>query len=735
MSSANAFIDDAAQEARYRFRTDIEWVQYADLRKWVAKDPLSVAFFYFSEIEHAAARLFDGHRSLKTVEDILKRAFPRQGVSEGWLHVLLHKWRQSNLLIPTKQTANRFRPKRSSMRSFISQALLSPLAIRVPLVKPKGYSLALEQIANVLFSKWIVLFAAVLGFAIVFVVASSILSQPRLLLFDATQFQGNRWVLLFLSYVAIKSLHELGHVLACVRWGANCREIGVMFLFFTPCLYCDTTDCWKLQSRWKRAAIGAGGIYVEFLIAIVAGMVWLLANDGLIRSISGSAMLVCTLGTILVNGNPFFRYDGYYVLSDVWGVPNLSEQSTRALNRSLVLVLGGGRLRRDEYDANPWILVAFALASMVYRIMMLGLILWFAWNALVPLGLGFIAVLAMVTTVIAFAHGTTRFFGGLMSEFFAPVPIKRVRFAMLILLLVSALSIAATVPIPGYVRARGYLDFADSVPIFIKETARVKSISDLQSRFQLGEVLFELESPEKQLESLELRGEIAIIAAKIELLKKNSTNDAASAYEIPTQLEVLRELQAQLELLQPQLDSLVQTAPFEGRFLPTSNSVLTAIASPSKESHLAHLMSSDRVGCMLEKGSLVGWFTNHKKPFLRVLVPESEMKSLVPGTNANYILDSRTHDCIAARVIRLAPDPVDEVPAELAHEPWLVASRDAQGKLKPSQPHYEVRLEPTVEMPTESKGAVATVQFQVANRTALEHLIRYVRLTFRSNPN
>ena len=156
---------------------------------------------------------------------------------------------------------------------------------------------------------------------------------------------GDRWWYLAACYVVAKSLHELGHGLACVRYRAYCRELGVMFLCLAPCLYCDTTDAWKLSSKWERAAIAAAGMWVEWILATLAAGVWLITQAGTLHYVAASMMLVCSLGTLLVNSNPLLKYDGYYLLSDLWGVPNLSELGSDALRGLLISALSGRSLK------------------------------------------------------------------------------------------------------------------------------------------------------------------------------------------------------------------------------------------------------------------------------------------------------------------------------------------------------------------------------------------------------
>ena len=106
--------------------------------------------------------------------------------------------------------------------------------------------------------------------------------------------RGDRLLLLSVLLLAIKGLHELGHALAC-RWaGAECREIGIMFFFGIPCLYCDVSDAWKIPDRWKRMLISAAGIYIELLLAMAASIVWLNSTEPAVRAVSLQVVLFCT---------------------------------------------------------------------------------------------------------------------------------------------------------------------------------------------------------------------------------------------------------------------------------------------------------------------------------------------------------------------------------------------------------------------------------------------------------
>ena len=143
---------------------------------------------------------------------------------------------------------------------------------------------------------------------------------------------------LALSVILAKTLHELGHALACRHFGGECHEMGVLLLVFLPCLYCNVSDAWMFNSRWRRVAVDVAGMYVELVLAAACTFLWWFTVPGWINSICFNLMIVCSLNTLLFNGNPLLRYDGYYLLADLWEIPNLHERSATARTPRLGLV-------------------------------------------------------------------------------------------------------------------------------------------------------------------------------------------------------------------------------------------------------------------------------------------------------------------------------------------------------------------------------------------------------------
>jgi hypothetical protein len=128
---------------------------------------------------------------------------------------------------------------------------------------------------------------------------------------------GYTLLALFLANYAGLFLHEFGHATACAKFGARHGAVGFALYLIFPALYTDVTDSWRL-SRTKRVIVDAGGTYMSLMAATVASLLFLEYKSPIF------AQLCLIYGlTVIVNLNPFFRMDGYWVLSDVLGVPNL----------------------------------------------------------------------------------------------------------------------------------------------------------------------------------------------------------------------------------------------------------------------------------------------------------------------------------------------------------------------------------------------------------------------------
>ncbi len=168
--------------------------------------------------------------------------------------------------------------------------------------------------------------------------------------------------------------HELGHVTACRRFGCDHGPIGVALYLVFPVFFADVRASWELPRR-RRLAVDLGGLYFQTLISTLLYLghsAW-----------GWGPFLTAALGLdmmLIANLFPFFKWDGYWALSDLCGVPNLS-QKARGLLFSLVT-----RRRPEGIDHLPlltrWFLWMYGAAMLGITLLFVGLLLRYLPSAL-----------------------------------------------------------------------------------------------------------------------------------------------------------------------------------------------------------------------------------------------------------------------------------------------------------------------------------------------------------------
>lgn len=131
-------------------------------------------------------------------------------------------------------------------------------------------------------------------------------------------------VMLFLVIIS-SAFHELGHASACKFCGAEHGGIGIGLYINFPVLYTDVTNIWKL-SRKKRCLVNFAGVYFQCIILIPLILSYEITHYFLIRYL----ILIINFGFLLTL-NPFFKFDGYWMVSDILGVTNLRERSKETI--------------------------------------------------------------------------------------------------------------------------------------------------------------------------------------------------------------------------------------------------------------------------------------------------------------------------------------------------------------------------------------------------------------------
>lgn len=138
---------------------------------------------------------------------------------------------------------------------------------------------------------------------------------------------NNERVYSFFILMIIFAFHELGHIISSKFDDINVKETGLALYFIFPILYVNLNESWKLE-RKKKIRINLSGIYFQ---SIIGAIIVLLFHYTEIKASILWYLFLANYIVILLNLNPFFLFDGYWILSDLLKENNLKNQSSKYL--------------------------------------------------------------------------------------------------------------------------------------------------------------------------------------------------------------------------------------------------------------------------------------------------------------------------------------------------------------------------------------------------------------------
>jgi putative peptide zinc metalloprotease protein len=156
--------------------------------------------------------------------------------------------------------------------------------------------------------------------------------------------------------------HECGHAAGCRYGGARPGLIGVGVYLVWPSFFTNVTDSYRL-SRAARLRTDLGGLYFN--------LIFILALAGIYAATSAEVLLIIIAIThleMLEQLLPFVRFDGYFILSDLIGVPDLFARVAPILRSAVSRRPQDPRVtglrRRARIVVTSWVLCVIPLLTL-----------------------------------------------------------------------------------------------------------------------------------------------------------------------------------------------------------------------------------------------------------------------------------------------------------------------------------------------------------------------------------
>ncbi|GAB2725220.1 hypothetical protein [Nocardioides pakistanensis] len=189
-------------------------------------------------------------------------------------------------------------------------------------------------------------------------------------------------ILVFAVTVLSAGFHEFGHAAAARYGGATPGVMGFGMYLVWPAFYTDVTDSYRL-GRGGRLRTDLGGLYFNAIVAVAITGVWLwLRYDALLLVVATQIL------QMLRQLTPLVRFDGYHVLADLTGVPDLYARIKPTLLGALPWRWGDPEARLLKPWARvvvtAWVLVVvpLLLGALVVMVLALPRLMGTAWAAL-----------------------------------------------------------------------------------------------------------------------------------------------------------------------------------------------------------------------------------------------------------------------------------------------------------------------------------------------------------------
>jgi len=673
-------------------------------RWYILLDPFSNQFFRLRPAAYAFVARLSMNRTVEQVWSERMARDPDNAPGQEDVIQLLAQLYHANLLhyqLPA-DSAKLFERYKKRKQRILQATFMNIMFFRVPLFDPDALVKRLLPAVRWLMSPfgallWIVVVGMGLKLAIDHFEALRVQSQGIL--------APSNLALLYLGLILIKALHEFGHSFAVRRFGGEVHTMGIMFLVFNPIPYMDATSSWSFRSKWQRAFVGAAGMIVEVFVAALAMFVWANTGPGVLHSLAYNMVFIASVSTILFNGNPLLRFDGYYILSDLLDIPNLHQQASQQL-RHLVERYAFGYTRSESPASTRkeavWLTV-FGITSGLYRVVVFTTILLFVADRFLLAGIIMAVICAVswvlvpIVRLVRYLATNTRlqrtrlravlvtvgvFGGGLLLLYFVPFP--------------------SSFKTPGVLKAADYAVVVNGTPGTL-EAVLVASGTNVTK-----------DTPLLRLSNRELDFEIALV-------------DARLRETLAVRQRAMRERRADLK----PLDSRIKAIRAQLTRLAVERASLTVVANVAGKWVAPRI--EDRKGMWLARGTPLGELINENTFYFSAVVPQQEASRLFSGDIRSSEVKFAGQADSPVPVPKYTKIPMEQTRLPSAALGWTAGGDVAvnvrdPGGTEAAEPFYEVRAD--VPRTTEAAlyhGRSGRIRFKLSAEPLLRQWWRRLR--------
>ena len=301
-------------------------------------------------------------------------------------------------------------------------------------------------------------------------------------------------------------------------------------------------------------------MFAEIVVAAAAAIAWTWVDSSVARHLLFNVIVMASLSTLLFNANPLMRFDGYYILSDLLGIPNLAMEGNRFLKSSARhLFFGENHRPLQVLGMRSWFVRSYGIGAAMWRLLICVSLTTAASVLLHGAGL-LLAVFGVFSWFGMPLLGIARELGRRFHEH-RPSFIRATVLAATLAAVIVALLVC--VPWPGMMKAPVVVDYADTSVVLSAAPGFVQRVlvANGQSVAE-GQLLLELRNDDltAELRELELSYRQTLVEHRVALDQRSGGSAQIAARNLQAIKERLAEARKRTNGLQVR-------APVAGRIV------------------------------------------------------------------------------------------------------------------------------------------------------------------------
>ncbi len=408
-------------------------------------------------------------------------------------------------------------------------------------------------------------------------------------------------------------------------------------------------------------------------------------------------MFVCSVSTVVFNGNPLLRYDGYYILSDLLEIPNLRQKATTILGRKL----GAWCLGLEEPDdpflpqRNQAMFMLYTVASTLYSWIVVFSILFFLNKVFKPYRLEIfgqmIAFAAIVSLVGRPLWTVWKYFQipGRSDQ------VKKPRLYATIAIVSAVVGAFLFLPLPYRVYCTLEVQPHKPDPVYVDVGGELKTLNVKPGQsVEAGTMLAELKSIDLELAVAELTGKRDQLSAQLDGLRRQRFQSSDAQMQIPQIQKSLDSVEEELREKKTDLDRLHLVARRGGVVFPPPSMP----KRPKQDGKLATWngtpLEMRNLGATFQPGTLFCQIGDPDKFDAIMVVDQVDIESIHLGQKVKVMLDESPGKVYEGDITEISPEEMKVVSKQLSNKSGgsVETKTDESGVPKPASTSYEARV-------------------------------------------